>query len=71
MQVVNGTPVRVADIAAVKAGEAPVYQIVTANGRPAVLVNVHQQPDANAVELANPVNSEVDDIRKSLPTTSR
>ena len=67
VQVVNGTPVRVADIAAVKAGEAPVYQIVTANGRPAVLVNVHQQPDANAVELANLVNSEVDDIGKSLP----
>jgi CzcA family heavy metal efflux pump len=67
VNVVNGTPVRVADIASVEPGEAPVYQIVTANGRPAVLVNVHQQPDANAVELANAVNAEIEDIRKTLP----
>jgi CzcA family heavy metal efflux pump len=65
--VVNGTPVRVADIASVEPGEAPVYQIVTANGRPAVLVNIHQQPDANAVELANAVNREITDIRRTLP----
>ena len=67
MTVVNGTPVRVADIASVEPGEAPVYQIVTANGRPAVLVNIHQQPDANAVELANAVNREIEEIRKTLP----
>jgi multidrug efflux pump subunit AcrB len=32
-----------------------------------VLVNVHQQPDANAVGLADLVNREVNEIRKSLP----
>ena len=68
VQVVNGTPVRVSDIAIVQPGEAPLYQIVTANGRPAVLVNLHQQPDANAVALADAVNREVEDIRKELPS---
>jgi multidrug efflux pump subunit AcrB len=40
VDVVNGTPVRVRDLAVVEAGEKPVYTVVTANGRPAVLVNV-------------------------------
>ena len=36
-----------------------VYNIVTANGRPAVLVNVLQQPDGNAVQIADAVNAEL------------
>lgn len=67
VQAVNGNPVRVKDIARVEPGEAPIYQIVTANGRPAVLVNVHQQPDANTVEVASAVNREIGEIRKGLP----
>ena len=69
VNVVNGTPVRVADIATVEPGEAPVYKIVTANGRPAVLVNVHQQPDANAVEIADAVNAEIGISAKRYPPT--
>ena len=49
VDVVNGTPVPVKNLAQVVPGERPVYNIVTANGRPAVLVNVLQQPDGNAV----------------------
>lgn len=67
VQVVNGTPVLVKDIATVEPGEAPIYQIVTANGRRAVLINVHQQPDANVVDLAAAVDNEIRGIRNSLP----
>ena len=67
VDVVKGTPVLVKDLARVERGEQPVYQIVTANGRPAVLVNVLQQPDGNAVEIADAVNREVREIRKFLP----
>lgn len=63
----GGTPVRVKDVARVVPGERPVYNIVTANGRPAVLVNVLQQPDGNAVQIADAVNAELADIQKSLP----
>lgn len=68
VDVVKGTPVRVKDIADVRPGEKPTYNIVTANGRPAVLVNVLQQPDGNAVEVADAVNAELAEIRKTLPT---
>jgi CzcA family heavy metal efflux pump len=67
VDVVKGTPVAVKDLARVVRGEMPVYNIVTANGRPAVLVNVLQQPDGNSVEIANAVNAELDSIRKSVP----
>ncbi len=67
VDVVRGTPVSVKDIANVVAAEKPVYNIVTANGRPAVLINVLQQPDGNAVEIANAVNAELAAIKKALP----
>lgn len=63
---VKGTPVLVKNLARVVPGERPVYNIVTANGRPAVLVNVLQQPDGNAVEIADAVNRELVEIRKTL-----
>ena len=67
IDVVKGTPVLVRDVATVVAGERPIYNIVTANGRPAVLVNVLQQPDGNAVAIADAVNKELSGIRKGLP----
>ena len=67
VDVVKGTPVYVKNVARVVDGERPVYNVVTANGLPAVLVNVLQQPDGNAVEIADAVNRELQEIRKTLP----
>jgi CzcA family heavy metal efflux pump len=66
VDVIKGTPVRIKDLARVVPGERPVYNIVTADGKPAVLVNVLQQPDGNAVTIADAVNRELSDIKKSL-----
>jgi CzcA family heavy metal efflux pump len=67
VDVVKGTPVTIKDLAHVVPGERPVYNIVTADGRPAVLVNVLQQPDGNAVAIADSVNRELAAVRKTLP----
>lgn len=67
VDVVKGTPVLIRNIASVVRGERPVYNIVMANGKPAVLVNVLQQPDGNSVGIAAAVNRELEDIRKTLP----
>ena len=45
----------------------PVYTIVTANGKPAVLLNIFRQPDSNTVAVADAVDQELDQIRKTLP----
>ena len=62
-----GVPVRVGDVASVVPGVKPVYTIITANGKPAVLLNVNRQPDSNAMEVANEVHEALTDIRKTLP----
>jgi len=66
VDVVKGTPVLVKNLATVVPGERVIYNIVTANGRPAVLVNVLQQPDGNTVAIADAVNRELAEIRKTL-----
>ena len=62
-----GVPVRVADIAAVRPSVMPVYTMVTANGKPAVLLNLFRQPDSNTVAVADAVAAELEQIRKTLP----
>ncbi len=62
-----GIPVRVGDVATVAPGVKPVYTIVSANGKPAVLLNINRQPDSNTVAVADEVHAEVDRIRQSLP----
>ncbi len=63
----NGVPVRIADIASVHPSVMPVYTMVTANGKPAVLLNIFRQPDSNTVAVADAANQELDQIRRTLP----
>src|SRR5207248_1951578 len=63
-----GIPIRVGDIANVAPSVMPVYTIVTANGKPAVLLNLFRQPDSNTVAVADAANAELQQIRKSLPS---
>ncbi len=62
-----GIPVRIADVATVSSAVKPVYTIVAANGRPALLLNINRQPDSNTVEVAKEVHAEIARIQKSLP----
>ncbi|MGH9497387.1 MAG: efflux RND transporter permease subunit [Candidatus Sulfotelmatobacter sp.] len=63
----SGVPVRIADIATVAPAVAPVYTIVTANGKPAVLLNVSRQPDSNTLEVANEVHGLIAQLKPTLP----
>src|SRR5216684_3906021 len=63
----SGVPVRIGDIATVHPSVMPVYTIVTANGKPTVLLNLFRQPDSNTVAVADLVNAELAQIRRTLP----
>jgi CzcA family heavy metal efflux pump len=63
----SGSPLRIRDIATVKQAPKPVYTVVTANGRPAVLLNVFRQPDSNTVAVADAVHKEIEQLKRSLP----
>ncbi len=60
-------PVRLGDVAMVQKAVKPVYTIVRAEGKPAVLLNINRQPDSNTVAVADAVNREVAAIQRTLP----
>lgn len=53
------------DIAEVRYGAAPVWTRVSEDGHPAVLLNVYQQPDGNALSIASEVKDAL--AQASLP----
>ena len=62
-----GVPIRIGDVAGVARSVAPVYTMVTANGKSAVLLGVNRQPDSNTLAVADEVHQQVADLRGSLP----
>jgi multidrug efflux pump subunit AcrB len=62
-----GVPIRVGDIAKVAPSFAPTYTIVTANGKPAVLLNVNRQPESNTLDVANEVHALIKEMTPGLP----
>lgn len=63
----SGVPIRVADLATVESSTMPVYTAVTANGKPAVLLNIARQPSGNTVAVARGVATEIDQLQAKLP----
>lgn len=68
---VNNAPVTLADVATISSGVEPQYTIVTADGKPAVLVNINRQPDANTVAVVDEVKAELAAMRNELPKDVR
>ena len=64
--VVRATPggvVTVGDVAAVTMGAVPHWTVVTEDGRPAVLLNVYEQPGGNVVQIARQVRETFADFQ--------
>src|SRR6516225_5251420 len=63
-----GVPIRLGDISAIAPSVAPTYTIVTADGKPAVLLNVNRQPESNTLAVANEVHALVQELAPTLPS---
>jgi hydrophobe/amphiphile efflux-1 (HAE1) family protein len=68
---VNNAPVTLADVATVGAGVEPQYTMVTADGHPAVLLNINRQPDANTVAVVDEVKTALAAMRSQIPKDVR
>jgi len=62
-----GVPIRLGDIAKIASSVAPVYTVVTANGKPAVLLNVNRQPESNTLQVATEVHALIQELSPTLP----
>jgi CzcA family heavy metal efflux pump len=63
----GGAPVRIGDVANVLSAPMPVYTYVSANGKPAVLLNIARQPSSNTVAVADGIAAQVAQLRTKLP----
>ena len=63
----DGHPVRLRDLADVRRGEAPAFNVVTADGVNAVLINVRSQPDGSTLAITDRLKEELSALRHELP----
>jgi CzcA family heavy metal efflux pump len=64
-------PVPVKDFARVERGAEPAFDVVTADGADAVLLNIFSQPDASTLRIADQLKQRLRELRPSLPPTVR
>jgi hypothetical protein len=69
--VINNRPVHLKDFARIERGPEPAFKVVTAEGVPAVLLNVRSQPDGSTIEIANGLKALIQDLKRDLPSDVR
>jgi len=67
ISVVNGRPVRIRDFARVERGPEPVFNVVTADGEVAVLLNIRSQPDGSTLDIRRELGKELRSLKRELP----
>jgi CzcA family heavy metal efflux pump len=65
--VADNHPIRIRDFARVERGPEPVFNVVSAEGRPAVLLNLRSQPDGSTLDIAKGLQQVLGDVKKDLP----
>ncbi len=63
----NNSPVRLSDVAEVYDGQENTKNMGVANGKPAVLIQITQQPGSNVIEVVDRIKAILPDLQRSLP----
>jgi multidrug efflux pump subunit AcrB len=67
VEVVNGRPIRLKDFARVERQREPVFNVVTAEGVNAVLLNIRSQPDGSTLDIADGLKTVMAALQRELP----
>ena len=62
----NNAPVRLADVATVEDGLENIRNMGMANGKPAVLVTITQQPGANVIQVVDAINRMIPELQNGV-----
>ncbi|HPF46354.1 MAG TPA: efflux RND transporter permease subunit, partial [Emcibacteraceae bacterium] len=65
--IVNGHPILIKDFAQVVRAPEPVFNVVTADGVSAVLLNVRSQPNGSTLSIADNLEQVLDELKTELP----
>lgn len=63
----NGKPVRISDVAEIKIGAAPKLGCASGNAKPAIIMSISKQPNANTLEVTKRIENNLTDLQKTLP----
>jgi multidrug efflux pump len=63
----NNSPVRLTDVAKVYDGPEDTKNMGMANGKPAVLINITQQPGSNVIQVVDDIKAILPELQKALP----
>ncbi|MDX9880529.1 MAG: efflux RND transporter permease subunit [Prolixibacteraceae bacterium] len=64
---INGKPIRISDVADVKIGAAPKMGYASGNAKPAIIISISKQPNANTLDVTERIEKNLMDLKKSLP----
>lgn len=65
----NGSAIYLKDVATVEQAPQDVYQSASANGTPAIIINVQRQPGSNVVAIVNSIRKQLPALQASLPAS--
>ncbi len=64
---VNEKPVRINDVAEVKIGSAPKMGYASGDAKPAVIISISKQPNANTLDVTQRIEKNLEDLKNTLP----
>jgi len=64
---VNGKAVRINDVAEVKIGSAPKMGYASGSAKPAIIVSISKQPNANTLDVTQRIEKNLLELKKTLP----
>lgn len=68
VKMVNGRPVRLNDVATVTIGSAPKMGYASGNAKPAVIISISKQPNANTLDVTRRIEENLISLEKTLPS---
>lgn len=68
---VNGKPVKISDVAEVITGAAPKMGYASGNAKPAVIISISKQPNANTLDVTRRIEENLADLQKTMPADVR
>ncbi len=63
----NGKPVKISDVAQVQIGSAPKMGYASGNAKPAVILSISKQPNANTLEVTRRIEKNLAEIKSTFP----
>ncbi len=67
LRMVDGRPVRISDVAEVTIGHAPRMGYASGNAKPAIILSVSKQPNANTLDLTERIEENLLQLQENLP----